>query len=135
MFANASQDVIDMYWGDIRNIIQAGPLFLHEGVTSDVDEAFKPEFTVARHPRTATGKTSDGRWVFLVFDGRNGMHSTGATISELTNLAYSLKMTDALNLDGGGSSEIIINNKIYNFPSEGYERLISYAIGIIPIKN
>ena len=135
IFTNSSQDVINAYWNNVANIIQAGPLILREGVVSDVDEFFKPEFTTARHPRTATGKTSDGRWVFLIFDGRNGMHSTGATISELTNLAYTLNMTDALNLDGGGSSEIIINGKIYNFPSEGYERLISYALGIIPVKN
>ena len=59
------------------------------------------------------------------------MHSSGATISELTEILRNQNITDALNLGGGGSSEIIIDGKIYNSPSDGYERNISYALGAI----
>ena len=41
-------------------------------------------------------------------------------------------MVYALNLDGGGSTEIIIDGKIYNIPSDGYERRISYGLGAVP---
>jgi exopolysaccharide biosynthesis protein len=85
----------------------------------------------ARHPRSAVGLTSKGEWVFLAVDGRNGMHSSGATISELTEIMRAKNIVYALNLDGGGSTEIIIDGRIYNMPSDGYERSISYALGAI----
>ncbi|MBQ4430222.1 MAG: phosphodiester glycosidase family protein, partial [Synergistaceae bacterium] len=71
-------------------------------------------------------------WVFMIVDGRNGMHSSGATISELTEIMRGQGMVYALNLDGGGSTEIIIDGKIWNIPSDGYERRISYGLGAVP---
>ena len=88
----------------------------------------------ARHPRSAVGLNQDGQWVFMVVDGRNGLHSSGATISELAEIMRAQRVLYALNLDGGGSSEIIINGKIYNSPSEGKERIISYALGVIALE-
>ena len=62
------------------------------------------------------------------------MHSSGATISELTEILRSRNVTHALNLDGGGSTELIIGGRIYNIPSDGYERNISYGLGVLPLR-
>ncbi|MBR0094885.1 MAG: phosphodiester glycosidase family protein [Synergistaceae bacterium] len=130
IFQVASEEVEE--WDDMTNIIQAGPLLLDEGVASSVPEDFQSSLTSVRHPRSAVGLNTGGEWVFVLVDGRNGMHASGATISELTNILRAQGIVYALNLDGGGSSEIIINGKVYNSPSEGRERRISYALGVLP---
>ena len=50
-------------------------------------------------------------------------------LSELTEILLSYNAEYALNIDGGGSTELIYNNKLYNFPSEGKERPINYGLG------
>ena len=121
-------------WLDMTNIIQAGPLLLDEGRYVGIDEGFDNALISVRHPRSAVGLTEAGEWVFMLIDGRNGMHSSGATISEFAGLMKVYNIQYALNLDGGGSSEIIINGKIYNLPSDGRERLISYGLGVVPLE-
>lgn len=133
IFSIGSEEV--KYWDDMQNIIQAGPLLLDEGFPANHDEGFNNSLISARHPRSAVGLNQNGEWIFIAVDGRNGMHSSGATISELTDIMRSNGILYALNLDGGGSTEIIINDRIYNMPSEGRERKISYALGVIEHKN
>ena len=116
----------------MENIIQAGPLLLEDGFPSTVQEDFNNSLTAVRHPRSAVGLNENGDWIFVAVDGRSGLHASGATISELTEILRSNGVSYALNLDGGGSTEIIINGKIYNSPSDGRERKISYALGVMP---
>ena len=117
---------------EMPNVIQAGPMLIENGVPAHYEEGFKSAFTAARHPRSAVGINADGQWVFMIVDGRNGMHSSGATLSELTDILRSQRVTHALNLDGGGSTELIVDGRVYNIPSDGYERRISYGLGAIP---
>lgn len=128
--AEATEDA--NYWSEMTNVIQAGPMLIDDGETARYEESFTGGIISARHPRSAVGLNAEGSWVFLAVDGRNGMHSSGATISELTEILRSQGMIYALNLDGGGSTEIIIDGKIYNIPSDGYERRISYGLGAVP---
>ena len=128
--AEATEDA--NYWPDMTNVIQAGPMLIDDGQTARYEESFTGGIISARHPRSAVGLNAEGSWVFLAVDGRNGMHSSGATISELTEILRGQGMIYALNLDGGGSTEIIIDGKIYNIPSDGYERRISYGLGAVP---
>ena len=116
----------------MQNIIQAGPLLIDEGFPVTYDEGFDNALISVRHPRSAVGLNNNGQWVFIAVDGRNGMHASGATISELTEILRANGVIYALNLDGGGSTEMIIDGKIYNFISSGYERKISYALGVVP---
>ena len=122
-------------WESMENIIQAGPMLIDEGQPVTNNEGFDSKMLSVRHPRSAVGITNDGFWFFIAVDGRNGLHSSGATISELTEILLSYNAAYALNLDGGGSTELIHNNKLYNFPSEGKERpiRISYGLGIMPL--
>lgn len=132
VFSVAGSDEIPN-WLDMTNIIQAGPLLLDEGRYVVTDEGFDNALISARHPRSAVGLTESGEWVFMLVDGRNGMHASGATISELADIMRIYNIQYALNLDGGGSSEIIINGKIYNWPSDGRERQISYGLGVFSL--
>ena len=128
--AEATEDA--NFWPEMTNVIQAGPMLIDDGETARYEESFTGGIISARHPRSAVGLNAEGSWVFLAVDGRNGMHSSGATISELTEILRGQGMIYALNLDGGGSTEIIIDGKIYNIPSDGYERRISYGLGAVP---
>ena len=61
---------------------------------------------LSRQPRTAIGATADGKLVVLVCDGRNKRGSKGFTLPELADKLISLGCTEAVNLDGGGSSTL-----------------------------
>ncbi|MEO1021391.1 MAG: phosphodiester glycosidase family protein [Bacteroidota bacterium] len=82
-----------------------------------------------RHPRTVVGvNTRKNKVFFLIVDGRS-KESIGLSLAELARLCHQLNMTDALNLDGGGSSTLWVNNKVMNKPaSVTNERPISTAI-------
>lgn len=79
-----------------------------------------------KQPRSLIGQKSDGTIVWVVIDGRR-TNSKGATIIESANLMLELGCHIAVNLDGGGSSEMIVNNAIVNKPSDGAERSIGTA--------
>jgi hypothetical protein len=78
-----------------------------------------------RVPRTAVGIREDGTMVFVVVDGRQKGLSDGMTIKELANKLLELGVKDAANLDGGASSEMIIEGNIVNSPSAGRERMVA----------
>lgn len=80
-----------------------------------------------RHPRTAIGQKANGNIVLVVVQGRTTDNS-GVTGQELADIMLSLGCVNAVNLDGGGSSEMIVGNKIVNQPTDGKERLIGVAL-------
>ena len=61
------------------------------------------------HPRTAMGYTKDNHLIVLVVEGRNNRIAEGASLVQLANIFISLGCEEALNLDGGGSSCLLIN--------------------------
>ncbi len=78
-----------------------------------------------RTPRTAVGVKEDGTLVFIVVDGRQKGLSDGLTGKELALQLLGLGIKDAAFLDGGASSEMIIEGKIVNSPSAGRERMLA----------
>jgi uncharacterized protein YigE (DUF2233 family) len=85
-----------------------------------------------RHPRTAVGTTRDGRLLLVVVDGRQGKYSAGMTLAELTTLMTRLGAENALNLDGGGSTAMVVNGRVVNRPSDpGGERPVANALGVV----
>ncbi|WP_129598210.1 phosphodiester glycosidase family protein [Anaerophilus nitritogenes] len=88
-------------------------------------------------PRTALGISKDKKEAFLVtIDGRVGSY-TGVTQEELTQIMISLGAYDAINLDGGGSTDMVArplgeeNKKVINNLSEGVERRIMNGVGAV----
>lgn len=114
----------------IVNALGGGPRLLKGGnifITSEA-ENFKPDITSLRAPRTAVGLTRYGELFITVVDGRQPDLSIGMTLEELAEFLFKEGVVDALNLDGGGSSTMVVNGKLLNSPSDGKERKISSAL-------
>jgi exopolysaccharide biosynthesis protein len=56
--------------------------------------------------------------------------SVGLTLTELAGYLRRLGAVKAVNFDGGGSSEMVVNGRIVNDPSDGSERPVSIALGV-----
>jgi len=91
-----------------------------------------PAFAASRHPRTAVGvgPLGDVLWMAVV-DGRQGEYSLGMTLPELAAMFEALGVVDALNLDGGGSSVMVVRGRTLNRPSEGGEREVVNALLVL----
>ncbi|MCT4604752.1 MAG: phosphodiester glycosidase family protein [Marinisporobacter sp.] len=90
-----------------------------------------------KHPRTALGISRDEDQVFFVtIDGRTKSY-TGVTQQELGQIMISLGAYNAINFDGGGSTDMVVrplgeeNKKVVNHPSGGSERRIMNGIGVV----
>jgi exopolysaccharide biosynthesis protein len=82
-------------------------------------ESLNPQtFINMRHPRTLIGLDDRGMIWLAVIDGRQAQHSVGMNFADLGRLADRLRLTDALNLDGGGSTTMVIKNRVVNRPSD-----------------
>ena len=91
-------------------------------------------FAAFRHPRTAVGYDPDaGRLWLLVVDGRQGAYSSGMTLVELTEaLSAVVGATEALNLDGGGSSVMVAGGTLLSHPSDDDgERAVRNALAVV----
>ena len=64
-----------------------------------------------KHPRTAMGYTANGYLIIMVVEGRNPGVADGVTLPQLAKLFKDIGCVEALNLDGGGSSCMLINGK------------------------
>jgi exopolysaccharide biosynthesis protein len=91
-------------------------------------------------PRTAIGINGEGsKLVIVVVDGRQFLYSQGATMSELAEILIFYGAEIAMNLDGGGSSTLVVESglgvKVINSPIErnipGLERAVGNHLGII----
>jgi exopolysaccharide biosynthesis protein len=88
------------------------------------------------NPRTLVGLSDEGRYLYLVtIDGRVPGYSTGTTNAQSAALMQAIGATDAINLDGGGSTELVRADVpgqpyIVNNPSGGAERYDAAALGV-----
>ncbi|MDK1119532.1 MAG: SH3 domain-containing protein [Anaerolineae bacterium] len=105
--------------GNIFNAISGDRMLVEKGkVVSNLEDQ-------SVEPRTAIGTNQNGRWLFLVvIDGRQADYSEGATFPELADFLKSLGVYTGLNLDGGGSSTMVIEGAldqpfVLNIPIEG----------------
>jgi len=86
-------------------------------------------FTDMRHPRTLIGTDRQGFVWLVVIDGRQPERSVGMTFVELIRLCDRLGLENALNLDGGGSTTMVVKGQIVNRPSDASgPRAVSDAI-------
>lgn len=89
-------------------------------------------FVDARHPRTLIGRDREGDVWLVVVDGRQPGHSAGMSLPELTDFSRKLGLVDALNLDGGGSSTMVVKGDVVNKPSDPMgPRPVSDAIVVL----
>jgi exopolysaccharide biosynthesis protein len=122
-------------WSKAQNILGAGPQLIKEGKIDITDKREKmiAGFATDRHPRTAVARLNSGKLLLVAIDGRQPGVSVGMSLQELAELLLEFGATDAINLDGGGSTTMVIQNKIVNRPSDQTgERPVSDAILVFP---
>ena len=107
-------------------LVQGGKIIPHESKT--------------RHPRTVVGlDAAHSKLTLLLVDGRKPGVAAGMSYDELAAEMLRLGCTEALNLDGGGSSVMAVRAdgkmKILNAPTDGRERAVVNALGISVEKN
>ncbi|MBN1475828.1 phosphodiester glycosidase family protein [Candidatus Sumerlaeota bacterium] len=103
------------------DIIACGPLLIVDGVIPTAELQAIGSHSTSRHPRSAVGITSDDRLILITVDGRTEL-AVGMTCEELAQVMEQLGCTDALNLDGGGSTTLWgageLHGGVLNFPSD-----------------
>jgi hypothetical protein len=104
------------YWSVVE-AMHAGPVLINKGVqmVTTEEEIFFNTPVDGVQPRTAVGYKKNGDVIFMVVDGRQ-VDSRGVYLKELAMLMAQFNCEEALNLDGGGSSALIINGKLVNKP-------------------
>jgi len=119
-----------------KEAIGAGPVLIKGGEYKNTWEAemFDDKSGVGpnnNNPRSAIGSTPNKHLIFFVCEGRNTAESIpGLTLHEVTNLLLEIGCSEAINLDGGGSSCMLINGKETIKPSDGNQRRITSAVAV-----
>ena len=105
-------------WEQLEHVVGGAPVLVQNGhlIEDFSSEQTLESFLVQRHPRTAVGIKGNGDWIFVVVDGRFYELFGGMTMNELARLMLDLGCIEALNLDGGGSSTMVIEGKVVNDP-------------------
>jgi len=128
----------DDVWAEAGDIIGGAGLLAQRGgyIEDWTPERFAPGFAETRHPRTMIGVAEDGSIWLAAVDGRQPALSAGMTLVELQALARRLRLTDALNLDGGGSTTMWVEGAIVNSPSDAAgPRKVSDALLVFPVPH
>jgi exopolysaccharide biosynthesis protein len=136
-------------WGNFDFIVGGTPLLIKDGhiIKDHTSEKTLQSFLTERHARTAVCIKKNGHWLWLVAshtkkECRPYVEEMveGFTISELADFLHTQGCVQALNLDGGGSSTLVLNNKVMNTPAGDcddfihfyHERPVSDAILLFP---
>lgn len=123
---------LNKIWDKASYVIGAGPRLVKNGqvFVNSKEEQVAPDIAIGRAPRTALGLTKDGHVLLVVVDGRQAT-SVGFTLSELAAFMKEIGAVDAMNFDGGGSSEMMVKGEVKNNPSDGHERNIGDALIVV----
>jgi hypothetical protein len=119
-----------------KDAIGAGPVLIKNGESKNTweNELFDASSGIGptiNNPRSAIGYAPSGHLIFFVCEGRNKTPGTpGLTLQNVADLLLDLGCTEALNLDGGGSSCMLINGKETIIPSDGNQRAITSMVAL-----
>lgn len=114
--------------GDVVGLVNGGPRLLRDGqpeITAAAegfhwaeDPGFYYRFAARRNPRTLAGITAEGRLLLVTVDGRQPGYSVGADFVESAAILRALGAVEAVNLDGGGSTAMVVGGEVVNRPSD-----------------
>ncbi|MCX5143614.1 phosphodiester glycosidase family protein [Streptomyces sp. NBC_00338] len=124
--------------GTQTSVIGAGPALVRDGRTRINAEAngLSRAAVAQREPRTVAGVTADGTLLLVTFDGRRPGISAGVSLQEAADLMVSMGAADAVNLDGGGSTTMVVEDRLWNRPTDSpggarTERAVATALAVI----
>lgn len=130
--------------GEWHSVMASGPMLMNDGRIL-VPEFTRPDgngggtdaFDDRRHPRTVIGHNADGDIFLIVIDGRHKGKADGTSMYQTALICSFLGLTDAINLDGGGSSSLWTElTGVLSHPSDNRvfdhkgERRVPYIIGV-----
>ncbi len=123
------QEDLGPAWQNAWQILGVGPRLLRDGQVDITarEEHIGPDVYGGVSPRTAVAVTRTGEVILAVIDGRSRI-SDGLTLNGLAHFLMRYGAWNAVNFDGGGSSEMVLHNKIVNRPSDGGERAVGTAL-------
>jgi exopolysaccharide biosynthesis protein len=101
--------------------VGGGPVLVKDGaifISNNEEKKFAGKAIADHHPRTAMGYTKDGYIILLAVQGRMKNIAVGTTLTETAKIFIDLGAVEAINLDGGGSSCLLINGKETIKPSD-----------------
>lgn len=123
---------------DVETAVGGGPVLLQDGkiqISNEEEMMFAGNAINDRHPRTAMGYTKDGKLIILVVQGRFPGIAEGASLPQEAKILQDIGCWEALNLDGGGSSCMLVNGKETIKPSDATGQRAVPAVFIIKRKN
>jgi exopolysaccharide biosynthesis protein len=134
-FSNDGSNRTAKAFSRAEDVTNGVPQLIKDGkieITWEQEKSSKA-FVETRHPRTAVAILKDGKFLMMTVDGRQPNVSVGMNLNELAAFLLELGATDAINLDGGGSTTMYLGGKVVNKPSdkEG-ERRVGDAILVFP---
>jgi exopolysaccharide biosynthesis protein len=128
------------------DVVNGGPTLVKDGqldvtarrdgmVRTNDSNSFFYGWVHKRNPRTIAGVDAQGRTLIVTADGRQ-TSSLGLSINESANVARSLGMVNAINLDGGGSTTMVQGSQVVNSPSDATgERPVGDALLVLPSRK
>ena len=110
-------------WEGLWGGVAGGQLLVRDGRRRSVEEwrrpaAFSDAHATGAQPRTVIARHRDGEVWLITIDGRRPGWSAGLSLRDLADALVSMGVTDAVNLDGGGSTTMTVGGRIRNRPSE-----------------
>ena len=122
----------------MQTAVGGGPVLVQRGeisITNEREKMFTGKAINDKHPRTAMGYTKDNNLIILVVQGRFPSIAEGATLGQEAKILQDLGCWEALNLDGGGSSCMLVNGKETIKPSDAAGQRAVPAVFIISNKQ
>jgi len=117
----------DKIWEKANHIVSGGPYLIKNGEIFIDTKDEKLQAITGRNPRTAVGFTKNNEFILITIDGRE-KNSIGMTLNETANLLHDFGCIWAINLDGGGSSVMLVKGEIANSPNQKGGIAISNAL-------
>ena len=118
-------------WRRAYSMVGGGPQLIKAGrvAITDKEEKMGPTFRTGRHPRTAIARLESGKLLLVTVDGRQPGVSAGMSLNMLADVLLEFGAVEAINLDGGGSTTMVVGDKLVNRPSDQTgERPVSDAL-------
>lgn len=125
----------DPDWSDVKHAVGGGPFLVKNKQVYVDKDAQKFSLKNIRAPRTAVGVTKDDHLLLVTVDGRQKEKSVGVTFYELAYIMIELGAVNAMNLDGGSSTQMCIGEDITNSPTVSGGNNVSNGLIIAPRKE
>ena len=110
---------------NVRDALEFGPFLIVDGVTQKLPQSAGG---YTRSARSVIAQRRDGIILFLVTDVKNG-YTDGSTLKEIVDLLEKYDVYNAANLDGGASSQLVVDGKVINRPLNIYNRIVNGGNG------